>query len=212
MSPAAAPQSGVVFLRDVWVNVLANLVAAAIIYLIGAGAGLLPRQREVLVLSAVLSTFALVFALHVLAIFVVRVRLLVTVGVPLLMAAASLSMPFTFPAPTARHFVVFGFFALISVASAVRLFRRFARRPDADSPTSPVRRRNDRVETLSAQIESRLARFLDARETVGKPSAVVIAEMARIAAEEALKLDGDAIGPDAGPESGKPVPHSRPTV
>jgi drug/metabolite transporter (DMT)-like permease len=42
------------FARDVAVNVLANLLAAAVIYVVGAFAGLLPKSRDLITVSVVI--------------------------------------------------------------------------------------------------------------------------------------------------------------
>jgi len=46
------------FARDVAVNVIANLVAAAIIYLVGVAAGLLPKSPDIYVTAIVIVLFA----------------------------------------------------------------------------------------------------------------------------------------------------------
>ncbi len=51
------------FGRDVGVNVLANLIAAAIIYLLGVLAGLLPRSPQLLVAASLVVLSSLTFAL-----------------------------------------------------------------------------------------------------------------------------------------------------
>lgn len=56
---------GIRFTRDVAVNVVANLIAAAILYLLGAAAGLLPRSPYLIFSSAVLILVGLGIALGV---------------------------------------------------------------------------------------------------------------------------------------------------
>ncbi|MGK5680234.1 hypothetical protein [Actinoplanes sp. URMC 104] len=51
------------FPRDVLVNVLANLIAAAIIYLLGVLFDLLPRSSAAIILSILFSLYALTMAL-----------------------------------------------------------------------------------------------------------------------------------------------------
>lgn len=62
--PGAGPRPGFTRLvRDVGVNVLANLIAASILYLIGVGIGSLPHQRTAIIAAAatLLATAALLF-------------------------------------------------------------------------------------------------------------------------------------------------------
>ena len=57
------------FARDVGVNVLANLIAAAIVYLLGAAAGLLPRSPGALIPATALVAAACFWILMVLVKF-----------------------------------------------------------------------------------------------------------------------------------------------
>jgi hypothetical protein len=54
----------VTFWRDVRVNVVANLLAAAILYPLGALFGLLPKNRAAILTAALFLLFALMVALH----------------------------------------------------------------------------------------------------------------------------------------------------
>jgi hypothetical protein len=58
----ASESGGSKLARDVLVNVVANLIAAAVIYLAGAAAGLLPVQTWLVALSAVVAFAALCLA------------------------------------------------------------------------------------------------------------------------------------------------------
>jgi tellurite resistance protein TehA-like permease len=60
------------FARDVAVNVIANLVAASILYLVGAGVGLLPTNGTLLISTAFVVAFALGVAIWIAEVAIYR--------------------------------------------------------------------------------------------------------------------------------------------
>lgn len=62
------------FVRDVAVNVIANLVAASILYLVGVGVGLLPTNGTLLLTAAFLVSFVLGIALWIVQMAIFRGR------------------------------------------------------------------------------------------------------------------------------------------
>ena len=71
--PGADPQSGFARLvRDVGVNVLANLIAAPILYLIGVALGLLPRQRTAIIGAAAMLSATVALLFYALAVLLKR--------------------------------------------------------------------------------------------------------------------------------------------
>jgi hypothetical protein len=62
----AAPRTSAPFLRDVAVNVVANLVAAAVIYLVGVLAGVFPREPRVILAAVAVLLFSAALSLTVL--------------------------------------------------------------------------------------------------------------------------------------------------
>ncbi|BCY07311.1 hypothetical protein [Actinoplanes sp. L3-i22] len=56
---------GFQLLRDVHVNVLANLVAAVVIFLLGAAVGLFPRSREAVVTAVLVLFMVVVYLLSI---------------------------------------------------------------------------------------------------------------------------------------------------
>ena len=114
------------FIRDVLINVVANLVAAAIIYLAGALVGLFPRYRSALLLSLVTLIAAALPVAWIVIGASERVWIRRTAGILLLLANGAWAVTFWLDRSTSKlstTLILMSGSLLLGIGAVVMAFR-----------------------------------------------------------------------------------------